>query len=150
MVLSYIGHHDGVALGSIGHSVYHLAHEQRALGGMYGALYHLFVFFGVVGLEAVAPCLVLVFLQQSGDGWQRHFTVAHHGHIGLYILVYLGHINIKVYHLGLLSIVVEATRYAVAEAHAYGNEHVALVLHHVGGQIAVHAQHAHIEGVAAG
>ncbi len=45
---------------------------------------------------------------------------------------------------------VEISGHAVVEAHADGDEQVALVGHHVGCQIAVHAQHAHVQGMVGG
>ena len=149
LVLAHIGHDDSLALCHLCHHVGHLTHEQRALGGMYGRLYDLLVLLVKERFEAVTPLAVHVLLQQTGDGRQRHLAVAHHSNIGLHVLVDLGLIDVEMYNFCLLGISVETSCHTVAEAHAYGNEHITLVLHDVRRIVAMHSEHAHIKRMVA-
>ena len=47
--------------------------------------------------------------------------------------------------LGLLSIGLKITSYAIAEAHADGNKHIALLLFQIHGVVTVHAQHTYVQ-----
>ena len=96
-------------------------------------------------LERVTPRLVVILIQQGCDSWQRLLTVGHHSHIGLHVLVDLTAVDIEMDDFGLLGIGLQIARHTVAEAHADGNEHIALLLLQIDGIVAVHAQHAHIE-----
>ena len=90
-------------------------------------------------LERLAPFLVVVTVQQSGEGWQRLFTVCHNGHVGLHILVYLAGVDIQMDNLGLLGIGLGIARHTVGETHADGNQHVTLLLFQVDGIVAMHS-----------
>ena len=47
----------------------------------------------------------------------------------------------------LFGVSFEFSRDAVIKTHAHGNEQVALLCLFVGGQIAVHTEHSHVEGM---
>ena len=112
---------------------------------MDGRLYDLLILLVEERTETVAPLSVNILLEQTCDGGQRNLAVAHHSHSGLHVLVYLRAVYVEVDDLGLFGIGVQAASHTVAETHADGNEHIALLFLHVGSITAVHAEHAHIE-----
>ena len=89
--------------------------------------------------KRVAPLLVVVLIEQCGEGRQRLLTVGHHSHIGLYILVYLAAVDIQMDNLSLLGVGLQIARHTIAEAHTNGYEHVTLLFLQVDGIVAMHA-----------
>ena len=150
LVLANVGHHDGLVVGCLADTTHHLAHEQGTFLGIEGGVYHLVVFLLGIGFEAVYPCLVLGLLNEFGNLSQCLLAIAQHRHGGLHYLAHLRGVNLEVYYLCLLGIGVQVARNTVVKAHTHGNEQVALVGHHVGSQVTVHAQHTHVEGMAGG
>ena len=146
MQADVVAHHC-FAIGRLCHGVDDLAHQQLAILGTHRRIYHLALLFLIQGLERFYPLLVLVLLHQLVDAGQALLAIANHGHVGLHVLVYLCRVNVKVYHLGLFGILVEPSRNTVGEAHAYGYQHVTLLLLDVWRVIAVHAEHAHVQGM---
>ena len=150
LVLTHVGNHDGLVVGSLADTAYHLAHEQGTVLGVQRGIYHLIVLLLGVRLETVYPCLMSGRFHKFGYLCQSLLAVAQYRHGGFHYLAHLGGVYLEVYHLGLLGVGVQVARNTVVEAHAHGNEQVALVGHHVGSQIAMHAQHTHVQGMAGG
>ena len=69
---------------------------------------------------------------------------------GLHHLVYLDVVNVEVYDFSLLGVRVKSARVAVAETHTNGYYHISFLRQYVRSQIAVHAEHTHIEGMVGG
>ena len=88
---------------------------------------------------------MLVLVEQSGYGWQRHLAVAHYRHVGLHVLVNLYIVNIEMYYLSLLGVCVETTSNTVAETHTDSNNNIGLLGHYVRCIAAVHAKHSDVE-----
>ena len=145
LVLTNVINQHSLALCSLCHSVYYLAHKQRSFLRMDGWLYHLLRFLLEIWLEALNPLLVLVLVKQTGYGRQRHLTVANNRHVGLDILVNLHIIYIEMYNLGLLGVCVKTSGNTVAEAHTDSYYHIGLLCKDVGCIAAVHTEHTHIE-----
>ena len=110
--------------------------------------FRVFLFF--VGFEAFDPGLVCRFLHELGHLRQCLLAVAEHGECRLHVLAEFRGVYFKVNDFGLLGVGFQVARHAVIEAHAYGDEQVALVGHDVGGEVAVHAEHSHVQGVVGG
>jgi hypothetical protein len=132
LVQSHVVHQHGIALGGLGHGVDHLAHKQRALGGMGVAVDDLLFLYLIKGVERLSPLRVAGLLHQLVEHGEALLAVAHHGHVGLHVLVNLTGIDVEVYDLGLLGIGLQRSRHAVVEAHTDGDEHVTLLLLEVG------------------
>ncbi len=81
---------------------------------------------------------------------QSFAAVAKHRDIGLDIFAELGLVNVQMYYFGLTGIGGEGSGDTVTEPHSNGYEQVAFVGFDVGGQIAVHSEHAHIKRVIGG
>ena len=145
LVLSNIRHEHSTFRSLLGNSIDHLAHQQRTLFRMDGRLYDLFALLLIQFLERIAPLLMVSLIKQSGKGWQRLFTVCHHSHIGLYVLVNLTLVDIQMYNLGLLGVGLRIACHTVREAHANGYQHVTLLFLQVNGIVAMHTQHTHIQ-----
>lgn len=86
-----------------------------------------------------------VLTQQTRYCRKRNLAVCDHSHVGHHVLVYLRPVYIQMYNLCLTRVCCKIARNAVAEAHAYGNEHITLLLLYVWRIIAVHAEHADVE-----
>ena len=150
LVLPHIGDQHGTMLAGFADGPHHLAHQEWSLGGMDGGLYHARAFLIFIWLEACYPFVVACLVDEFRHAAQRLLAVAHHGQCGAHVLVYLARVDIEVYDVCLGGIGFQIARYAVVESHAHGDEHVTLVRHHVGRQVAVHAQHAHVQRMVAG
>ena len=98
-----------------------------------------------IRLEGCYPLGVLVLVEQSGYGWQRHLAVAHYRHVGLHVLVNLYIVYVEMYYLSLLSVCVETTSNTVAETHTYGYNNICLLGHYVRRIAAVHSKHSDVE-----
>ena len=85
--------------------------------------------------------------QQFGHRSQRLLAVAQYCYVRLYILVYLRRVYIEMDNLCLRSVSGQLARNTVVETHAHRNQHIAFVGIDVRTQIAVHAQHALIQGM---
>ena len=132
-------------IGGFADGAYDLAHEQRPLGGMDGAANDLVVLaFGIRG-EAVDPRLMGSLLDERQQGGERLAAVADDLAVGAHEFAYLGGVDVEMNDLGLTGIGLEVARHAVVEAHADGDENIALIRHHVGTEVAVHAEHALVE-----
>ena len=101
-------------------------------------------------LERVAPLLMTGLIDQGRDGRQRLLTVGNHRHVGLHVLVDLAVVDIEVDNLRLLGVGLQVSCHTVGEAHADGDEHVALLLLQVHGIVAVHTQHTDIQRMIGG
>lgn len=135
---------------SLSHYVDHLAHEQRAFGGMDGRLDDAAALLIPVRTETLYPFTMAVLIEEARDGWQRNLAVAHYGHVGLHHLVYLNVVDVEVYDFSLLGVRIESARVAIAETHTNGYYYVSFLRQNVRSQIAVHAEHTHIEGMVGG
>ena len=63
----------------------------------------------------------------------------------LHVLVNLASVDIQMDNLRLFSIRLQVSRYAVAETHTDGDEHVAFLFLQVDGIVAMHTQHTHVQ-----
>ena len=88
---------------------------------------------------------MLVLVEQSGDGRQRHLAVAYYRHVGLHVLVNLYIVYVEMYYLGLLGVCVETTSNTVAETHTDGYNYIGLLGHYVRRIAAVHSKHSDVE-----
>ena len=93
---------------------------------------------------------MVVLVYQRCQSGQRLLAVGNHSHVGLHVLVYLAAVDVQMNHLCLLGIGLQRASDTVAETHADGNEHIALLLFHVRRIVAVHAQHAHVQRMVGG
>ena len=150
MVLAYVGHQHGIALGSFRYGVDHLTHEQWPFGGMDGRLNDLYALLLVEGLEGLAPLRVLGFLEQRRESREGLLAVGHDGHVSLHILIDLTLVDIQMNDLRLLGVSLEAARHAVAETHTDSDEDIALLLFQVDGVVTVHPEHSDIQRMCAG
>ena len=150
LVLTHIGDHNGLVVCGLAHTAHYLTHEQRTLGGVKCSIYHLVVFLLGIGFETIYPCLMLGFLYEFGNLCQCLLAIAQHGHCGLHYLAHLGGVYLEVNNLCLLGIGVEVASNTVVKAHTHGDKQVALVGHHIGSQVAMHAQHTHVKGMMCG
>jgi hypothetical protein len=73
---------------------------------------------------------------------QHALDVADNRNVGGAVLADLGRVDVHVDHLGVGRKCRQAAGHAVVEAHAQGDQHIALGHRHVGGVTAVHARHA--------
>ena len=112
---------------------------------MNGGTNDLLLLFLLIRFERVNPFAMTGLAQQTRDGWQRHLAVAHHSHIGLDVLVYLGPVDIELYDFRLLGVSGRQSRHTVAETHTDGDEHVTLLRLLVRCKTAVHTQHTHVQ-----
>ena len=117
---------------------------------MYGYINYLIILLTVKRFEALYPLLVVSLFHALSDKLECEAAVTQYRYIGFYVLAELRLVNVKVYDLGLTGICIKGACYAVIKTHAYGNEHIALIGLDVRGQIAVHAEHAHVERVVTG
>ena len=104
LVLSNIGHKNGISLGSLSNGIHHLTHQQGSFRRMNGRFNDFLTFFLFEGFERITPLFVICMVKQCCDGWQRLLTIRNNCHISLYILIYLTMINIQMDHLRLLGI----------------------------------------------
>src|SRR5579859_797412 len=81
-------------------------------------------------------------LREQGQGL---FAVAPDGYGGFYVLIDLGGVDVEMDDPGLFGVFVEAAGDAIVEAHADGDEHVAIVCEEVGAVVAVHAEHPDVQ-----
>ena len=70
LVLTHIGNKNRIIWTQFGHDIHDLSHQQRSILRMDSRLYHLLTLFLVELSERVAPALMTILFQQSGDGWQ--------------------------------------------------------------------------------
>ena len=106
------------------------------------------------GLRAAARCFrrghFVALRQQLVELAEDALDVAHDGHVGRAVLADLGRVDIHVDHLGVRREGGQAAGDAVVEAHAQGDQQVAVGHRHVGGVAAVHAGHADEVGMLGG
>ena len=100
--------------------------------------------------KGVAPLAVVVLVEKTGDGREGDLAVAHNSHIRLYALVDLGVVDIEMYNLCLLCVGGWRTSVAIAESHTDGDDDISLLSLDVGGIVAMHTDHTHIEGMVGG
>ena len=105
---------------------------------------HLLVFDLVAGAEFVDPCPVAAGLYAPGEQRKGLFHVADQRNVGRDDLADLGGIDFEVDDLGVRPETARIARHAVVEAHAHGEEQVAVPVFDVGTVVAVHAQHADV------
>ena len=148
LLLADIGdQHRVVAVGPA-HGVDRFAHADTPFGGMHRFADHRFVFYLVAGPESGDPFAVVALVDAFGDERQGAFHIAHDRNVGMDDLVDLRGVDLQVNHLGIGAEMRGASRHAVVETHAYGDQQVALLVLDIGTVVAVHAQHAYILRVA--
>ena len=117
---------------------------------MNGGLNDFLTFFLLQRLERLTPLMMVGLMDKSRQGRQRLLAISNNSHIGLHILVNLTMVDIKMNDLGLLGVGLRIARYSVREAHADGNEHIALLLLDIGRIVTVHTKHTHVQRMCAG
>ena len=69
LVLTNIRYQNRIIRRQLCYHIHHLAHLQLSLLGMDGGLYHLFAFFLHERFKRVAPCLVIILIDERRNSW---------------------------------------------------------------------------------
>ena len=141
LVLSDIGDKDGLSLGLLCDHPDNFSHGQALLHRVDIFFYDLFIFILVGVFKLVKPLFMLVLFNKGKDGLKSFLDICDHGDISLDILVYLGMIDLEMYHFCHCTVGFYITCYTVIKSHSQGDQKVTFVGFYIWTVIPVHAKH---------
>ena len=122
--------------------IYNLGHIQRRAAQLGSDD---FLFLKVVTLVAIlAPGLAVLEDQPLGYPLEGILCVVVYLYVNRHVLVELGLVYIYVDNLGLGGVICHTASHAVGEPHSHRQDHIRLLGHIVGGDVAVHTYHTYV------